>query len=186
MNIHDRSRGKLWLISCLHATEMRGKEEGGRSALVLSPTDSGSSTAAKMHGYYRLRSLALCRSFCYCFGEPARSRAVPSLCSAHLCGEDWEPQEDRSVVCLLIRLTLSRSSAFPPGWWMRLFCLTVYYSEGLRAYSTKVVAASWTLLRGVCLQDICAAASWSSPLAFIQLHRLDVSASCVSWAALLP
>lgn len=50
MNIHDCSRGKLRLISCLHAIEMRGKEEGGRSALVLTSMDSGSTTAAEMHG----------------------------------------------------------------------------------------------------------------------------------------
>ncbi|KAK0143064.1 Sphingomyelin phosphodiesterase 4 [Merluccius polli] len=47
---------------------------------------------------------------------------------------------------------------------------------GLRAHSTRGLAASWALFRGVSVQDICAAASWSSPLTFVRFYMLDVSA----------
>ena len=56
--------------------------------------------------------------------------------------------------------------------------------SGLRAHSTRGLAASWALFRGVSVQDICAAASWSSPLTFVRFYRLDVSAPCVARAVL--
>ena len=48
--------------------------------------------------------------------------------------------------------------------------------EGLRAHSTRGMAASWALCRGVPIQDICAAASWSSPSTLAAFYRLDVAA----------
>lgn len=51
--------------------------------------------------------------------------------------------------------------------------------EGLQAHSTRGLAASWALFRGVFLQDVCAAASWSSPLSFVCFYMLNVSAPCV-------
>ena len=56
---------------------------------------------------------------------------------------------------------------------------------GLREHSTRGLAASWALFRGVSVQDICAAASWSSPLTFVRFHKLDVSAPCMARAVLL-
>ena len=56
---------------------------------------------------------------------------------------------------------------------------------GLRAHSTRGLAASWALFRGVSVRDICAAASWSSPLTFVRFYMLDVSAPCVARAVLL-
>ncbi|XP_059199216.1 uncharacterized protein LOC131979287 [Centropristis striata] len=56
---------------------------------------------------------------------------------------------------------------------------------GLRAHSTRGVATSWALFRGVSVQDICAAASWSSPLTFVRFYMLDVSAPCVASAVLM-
>ena len=38
--------------------------------------------------------------------------------------------------------------------------------EGLRAHSTRGVSASWALSRGASVQEICAAANWSSPSTF--------------------
>lgn len=55
---------------------------------------------------------------------------------------------------------------------------------GLRAHSTRGLAASWALFRGVSVQDICAAVSWSSPLTFVRFYMLDVSALCVARAVL--
>ena len=65
-----------------------------------------------------------------------------------------------------------------------------YTSQGLqppaalRAHSTRGMAASWALFRGVSVQDICAAASWSSTLTFVRFYMLDVSAPCVARAVL--
>ena len=44
---------------------------------------------------------------------------------------------------------------------------------GLRAHSTRGLASSWALFKGVSIQDICAATSWSSPLtcSFLQPGR---------------
>ncbi len=44
----------------------------------------------------------------------------------------------------------------------------------LRAHSTRGVASSQALFRGVPLEDICVAAGWSSPHTFIRFYNLDV------------
>nr|XP_054591823.1 uncharacterized protein LOC129156244 [Nothobranchius furzeri] len=46
---------------------------------------------------------------------------------------------------------------------------------GVRAHSTRSMATSWALFRGESVQDICAAASWTTPLTFVRFYRLDVS-----------
>ena len=56
--------------------------------------------------------------------------------------------------------------------------------EGLKAHSTRGMATSWALFRGVSVQDICAAASWSSPHTFIRFYRLDVTAPCLAHSVL--
>ncbi|KAK5928475.1 hypothetical protein CgunFtcFv8_013535 [Champsocephalus gunnari] len=56
--------------------------------------------------------------------------------------------------------------------------------SGLRAHSTRGLATPWALFKGVSIQDICAAASWSSPLTFVRFYRLDVSAPSVTRAVL--
>ncbi|XP_078249919.1 uncharacterized protein LOC144589350 [Pogona vitticeps] len=48
--------------------------------------------------------------------------------------------------------------------------------EGLRAHSTRAVASSTALLRGVDLPDICRTATWSSVSTFISHYRLDMRA----------
>ncbi len=44
----------------------------------------------------------------------------------------------------------------------------------LRAHSTRGVAPSQALFRGVPLEDICVAAGWSSPHTFVKFYNLDV------------
>ncbi len=44
----------------------------------------------------------------------------------------------------------------------------------LRAHSTRGVASSQALFRGVPLEDICVAAGWSSPHIFVRFYNLDV------------
>ena len=47
--------------------------------------------------------------------------------------------------------------------------------EGIKAHSTRGVAASWALLRGVSVEDMCAAASWSSHHTFVRYYCLDMT-----------
>lgn len=55
---------------------------------------------------------------------------------------------------------------------------------GVRAHSTRGMATSWALFRGVPLEDICAAASWASPNTFVRFYRLDVTAATVARSVL--
>ena len=54
----------------------------------------------------------------------------------------------------------------------------------LRAHSTRGVATSWALTRGVSVQEICDSANWSSPSTFVSYYHLDVSTSSVAHAVL--
>lgn len=55
---------------------------------------------------------------------------------------------------------------------------------GLCAHSTKEMPASWALFKGVTLQDICEAASWSLPHTFARFYILDVTAQMLAHAVL--
>lgn len=48
--------------------------------------------------------------------------------------------------------------------------------QGLRVHTTRGLAGSWALFRGVDLREICTAASWSLPLAFVFFYMLEGSA----------
>jgi hypothetical protein len=48
---------------------------------------------------------------------------------------------------------------------------------GVKAHSTRGMAASKAFLAGVPLQDICNAAGWSTPLTFVRFYGLDLQAS---------
>ena len=56
--------------------------------------------------------------------------------------------------------------------------------EGLRAHSTRGMSASWALCRGISIQDVCSAASWSSPSTFATYYNLDVAAASLAHAVL--
>ncbi len=45
---------------------------------------------------------------------------------------------------------------------------------GLHAHSTRAVASSQAFLKGSSMEDVCAAAGWSSPSTFIKFYSLDV------------
>ena len=55
---------------------------------------------------------------------------------------------------------------------------------GVQAHSTRGMATSWALFRGVSVEDICAAASWASPHTFVRFYRLDVTALTVARSVL--
>ncbi|KAI2646506.1 SET domain-containing protein 4 [Labeo rohita] len=48
---------------------------------------------------------------------------------------------------------------------------------GVRAHSTRSMAASKAFLAGVPMQDICNAAGWSTPLTFVRFYELDLRVS---------
>ncbi len=45
---------------------------------------------------------------------------------------------------------------------------------GVRAHSTRAVASSQAFLNESSIDDICAAAGWSSPNTFVKFYSLDV------------
>ncbi|KAI7809562.1 hypothetical protein IRJ41_011558 [Triplophysa rosa] len=74
--------------------------------------------------------------------------------------------------------------------WLVNAIAVAYVSRGvqppgtIRAHSTRGLAASWALFRGVSLQDICSAASWASPHTFVRYYRLDVTKTSVAHSVL--
>lgn len=55
---------------------------------------------------------------------------------------------------------------------------------GLRAHSTRGMAASWALFGGTSVEDICAAANWATPHTFARFYNLDVTAPSLSHTVL--
>ena len=58
--------------------------------------------------------------------------------------------------------------------------------SGIRCHSTRGVSTSWAALRGVPLEDICAAASWASPGTFTRYYRVNVATPHPLGVVLLP
>ena len=56
--------------------------------------------------------------------------------------------------------------------------------QALRAHSTRGMAASWALHKGVSIQEVCTAASWSSSSTFATYYNLDVAAPTLAHAVL--
>ena len=54
----------------------------------------------------------------------------------------------------------------------------------LRAHSTRGIATSWAVTRGVPVQEVCMAANWSSQSTFMAFYNLDVSASTLAHSVL--
>ncbi len=69
------------------------------------------------------------------------------------------------------------------SWWIVDAIHIAYESSGLpspmgvKAHSTRSVAASKAFLAGVPIQDICNAAGWSTPLTFVRFYGLDMRAT---------
>ncbi len=70
--------------------------------------------------------------------------------------------------------------------WVRDAISLAYEVRGLpsplsvRAHSTRSVASSQALFRGVPLEEICVAAGWSSPHTFVRFYNLDLDTAPVS------
>jgi len=55
---------------------------------------------------------------------------------------------------------------------------------GFRAHSTWSVAVSMTVLRGLSVEDICPATSWSSPSPFVRFYMLDMTRASIGHSVL--
>ena len=95
------------------------------------------------------RDFRSCEQLFVCFAIPARGKALSKQRLSH-----W-------IVEAIAVAYSSKGLALP---------------EGLHAHSTRGVATSWALFRGVSLDQICAVASWSSPHTFVRFYRLDFAA----------
>lgn len=79
------------------------------------------------------------------------------------------------------------SAAFSLGGRCDLMCYkntNLLPPPGLRAHSTRGMATSWALFKGVFIQDICAVGSWLSPHTFVKYYRLDVTESSLAHSVL--
>ena len=56
--------------------------------------------------------------------------------------------------------------------------------DGIKAHSTRGVSTSWALFQGISVEDMCAAASWSSHHTFVKYYSLDVAGSRFAHAVL--
>lgn len=92
-----------------------------------------------------------------CFANPARGKALSKQRLSH-----W-------IVEAIAQAYSSKGLSLP---------------EGLRAHSTRGMAASWALFKGVPIEQVCSAASWSSPHTFVRFYRLDVVAPTVAQSVL--
>ncbi|XP_063350743.2 uncharacterized protein LOC134642723 [Pelmatolapia mariae] len=105
----------------------------------------------------RTQNVRLCDQLFVCFANPKRGRALSKQRLSH-----W-------IIEAISLAYSTRGLALP---------------HGVRAHSTRGMATSWALFKGVPVADICAAASWASPHTFVRFYRLDVTAPSVAHAVL--
>ena len=102
------------------------------------------------------------------------------LCPVRAPGARPRSAPRNSCLCVIATLAGALSKQRFPRWICEGVCLA-YARQGLapplgvKAHLTRGVAASMALLRGVPVEDICAAASWSSPRPFARFYMLDMS-----------
>ncbi|KAL0154164.1 hypothetical protein M9458_050623, partial [Cirrhinus mrigala] len=88
----------------------------------------------------------------------------------------WRKSDQLLVCCFpATKQTLSR-------WIVDAICSAYEASDlppplGVRAHSTRSMAASKAFLAGVSMQDICNTAGWSTPLTFVRFYDLDLRVS---------
>lgn len=105
----------------------------------------------------RTQTVRSCDQLFVCFANPARGKALSKQRLSH-----W-------IVEAISLAYGSRGLPLP---------------HGVRAHSTRGMATSWALFKGVPISDVCAAASWSSPHTFVRFYRLDVTAPSVAQSVL--
>ena len=105
----------------------------------------------------RTQSVCLCDQLFVCFANPAKGKALSK-------------QRLSNWIVEAVSIAYSSRGLLLP--------------QGVRAHSTRGMAASWALFNGVCVSDICATASWSPPHAFVRFYRLDFTDPSVAHSVL--
>ncbi|XP_053351317.1 uncharacterized protein LOC128520900 [Clarias gariepinus] len=131
------------------------------------PPPFASDEQRKLHNLCPVRALRvymdrtvdmhLCDQLFICFASPVKGKALSKQRLAH-----W----------IVEAITLAYSSK------------SVLLPLGVKAHSTRAMATSWALFKGMSVGDICAAASWSSPHTFVRFYRLDITAPSLAHCVL--
>ena len=120
----------------------------------------GDPSQAKLHLLCPVRALA------YYVERTASVRSTQQLLVCYgdgVVGKALSKNRLARWLCECISAAYDRAGRTPPA--------------GIRAHSTRAVAASAALFSGASVEDICTAASWASPWPFIRFYLLDVSGS---------
>ena len=105
----------------------------------------------------RTQVVRLCDQLFLCFSNPAKGKALSKQRLSH-----W-------IVEAVSIAYGSRGLPLP---------------QGVRAHSTRGMAPSWALFKGVSVSDMCTTASWSSLHTFVRFYHLDVTAPSVAHSVL--
>ena len=105
----------------------------------------------------RTQGFRLCDQLFVCFANPVRGKALSKQRLSH-----W----------IVEAIALAYSSKGLP------------LPVSLHAHSTRGMAASWALFKGVSLEQVCSAAACSSPHTFVRFYCLDVVAPSVAHSVL--
>lgn len=131
--------------------------------------------------------------FHHCAGRGALAPALSGPCGAWLCWQDSHLRKSHQLFVSWASPHRGRpvTKQHLSHWLVEVIALS-YSNQGLQPpadlqdHFTRWLATLWAFFRGVDLQEISAAASWSLPLTFAQFYRLDMSALPVAGAVLLP
>ncbi len=127
------------------------------------PPPHNSAESARLHLICPVRAL---RRYISCTQQIRRSDQLFVCYGDSMQGQAVSKQRLAKWVVRLIELAYHSAGMTPP--------------QGVVAHSTRGVATSWALFRGASLEDVCAAAGWSSSMTFVKFYRLDVATKVAS------
>ncbi|XP_019905069.2 uncharacterized protein LOC105026845 [Esox lucius] len=134
---------------------------------AFSPPPHASEREERLHRLCPVRALAQ-----YVL-RTAAVRAAPQLCVCHggpKVGQPLSKQRLSHWLCEAIDLAYSSRGVPTP--------------IGFGAHSTRGVAASAALFKGVGVEDICAAASWGTPSPFVRFYLRDMATGTLAHSVL--
>ncbi len=117
-----------------------------------------------------------------CLSAPPRRPPEPSVDTYVHRAAPWR-KADQLLICYYPLKRCLPASKQTLSWWIVDAINMSYESPGLpspmgvKAHSTRSVAASKAAFAGVPLQDICIATGWSTPLTFVRFCGLDLQAN---------
>lgn len=116
---------------------------------------------------------------------------MSSLRFADVCRKDSEFQKSWSADCVLGKTLKGKTSNKAEAFTLDSESFVLAYTRrglellaGLQAQSARDFSSSWALFRGISIQDICVAASCSSPFTFSRFYSLYVTAPSLAHSVL--